>query len=326
MSESGRDSGPDRGPGRDAPGPVIGLDGGGTHTRIAVTDVDGRELLRREGPPGLIDPRDPAGTAAILVRLIRETADEAEVPLPASALCAGLAGAGSEPERNAVLDTLTAAGVATRIAVVQDAEIALRGALDGEPGILLAAGTGSIAFGRAEDGRIGRCGGWGHLVGDEGSGYTIAREGLKAALQAADGRAPDTRLLGDLIAHLGLDEPRDIPSWVARTDKAEVAALAPRVARLAEEGDGAALRIVEAAADHLAHHVEALLVRLAPWSRPVPVVFFGGALEDPDLARRVESRLRHSPVETARRRPIADAVTGAVLHALDLATTGSGAG
>lgn len=297
---------------------VIGLDGGGSHTRIAIAGADGRELLRREGPPGLIDPRDPGRTGATLVRLIRETADAAAVTLPVTGLCAGLAGAGSDSARRVVREELEASGVARRVAVVEDGEIALEGALGGEPGILLVAGTGSVAFGRAEDGRVERCGGWGMLVGDEGSGYTIARAALSAALQAADGRGQATRLLPDLLDHMGLSEPREIASWVGRTEKAQVAALAPRVAQLAEEGDPAALRIVRAAADELVRHVEALLARLAPWSAVVPVVFYGGALEDPDLARRVEERLASAAVETVRRSPVADAVTGAIRHAIAL--------
>lgn len=324
-SGPGSPDAPEVGSGAEPPAPapgsvrVVGLDGGGTRTRAAVADETGAVLVRRSGPPGLIDPIEPRRTAATLIALVREAAQAAGVPLPVDALCAGLAGAGSDHDRSAVRAALEDAGIARRIAVVQDAEIAMQGALAGGPGILLVAGTGSIAFGRGEDGRVGRCGGWGMLVGDEGSGYTIARAGLMAALQAADGRAPHTRLLPDLLDHLGLDAPRDIPSWVARTDKAEVAALAPRVARLAEEGDAAADRIIRAAADHLAHHVEALLVRLAPWSGPVPIVFYGGALEDPDLAHRVEDRLRAAPVDVVRRPPIADAVTGAINLALALA-------
>jgi glucosamine kinase len=199
---------------------VIGLDGGGTYTRIALADLEGRELVRRTGPPGLIDPRHPGRSGAALVRLVRETADAAATTLPVAGLCAGLAGAGSDEARRVVRRELAASGVAARLAVIQDGEIALEGALAGEAGILLVAGTGSVALGRAEDGRIERCGGWGMLVGDEGSGYTIARAALRAALQAADGRGEPTRLLPELLDHLGLSEPRELVEWVGRTEKA----------------------------------------------------------------------------------------------------------
>jgi N-acetylglucosamine kinase-like BadF-type ATPase len=272
------------------------------------------------GPtPGSPWPTWRGGSScAALVRLVRETADAAATTLPVAGLCAGLAGAGSDEARRVVRRELAASGVAARLAVIQDGEIALEGALAGEAGILLVAGTGSVALGRAEDGRIERCGGWGMLVGDEGSGYTIARAALRAALQAADGRGEPTRLLPELLDHLGLSEPRELVEWVGRTEKAEVAALAPHVSRLAEQGDPAALRIVDAAAGDLARHVEALLGRLGPWSGAVPLVFYGGALEDPDLARRVEKRLPSTRARIVRQSPDADAVTGAIRRAIAL--------
>jgi glucosamine kinase len=297
---------------------VIGIDGGGTRTRVAIAGPDGTELLRRVGPPGLIDPQGPDATAETLVELVRDTAAEAGVSLPVHALCAGLAGAGLASAREPVRAALATSGLAHRVDVVSDGQIALEGALEGDAGILLVAGTGSIAFGRAEDGRIDRCGGWGHLVGDEGSGYTIARAGLMAALQAADGRAEPTRLLPDLLEHLELESPRDIPAWVARTAKGEVAALAPRVARLAAAGDPAAVRIIDAAADHLADHVKALLDRLGPWAEPVPVVFLGGALADASYRDRVRARLRDLEADLALREAAADAVAGAIRHARSL--------
>lgn len=297
---------------------VVGVDGGGTHTRVAIADAGGRELVRRGGPAGLVDPRDPAAAAAVLIRLVREAAAEADVPLPAAALCAGLAGAGDAALRAAVRDALAADGLADRVAVVTDGVIALDGALAGGAGVLLVAGTGSVAYGRAEDGRVARCGGWGMVVGDEGSGYVIARTALQAALQAADGRGPETGLLAALLEATGVADPTAIPAWVGRAGKGEVAALTPRVVALAEAGDAVADAVLAGAADGLARHVEALLARLGPWSAPVPVVFHGGVLGGPRVAGRVEARLARSATPVVRRPAVADAVTGAVRHALSL--------
>src|SRR5690606_35162334 len=126
---------------------------------------------------------------------------------PARALCAGLAGVGNATEREIVEAAFRRARVADVVAVVSDGEIALHGALRGGPGILVIAGTGSVAYGRGEDGRVERCGGWGMVVGDEGSGYQTGRAGLRAALHAVDGRGAPTELLTDLLGVLGLAEP-----------------------------------------------------------------------------------------------------------------------
>lgn len=110
-----------------------------------------------------------------------------------------------------------------------------------------------------------------------------------------------------------------MPPWVGRAEKAAVAALAPRVIRLAPVDDVAAA-IIDDAADHLAAHVLALLHRLGPWSAaatPVPVVFHGGALGEDELAGRVAERLDQGPIAVARRAPIADALTGALRRARD---------
>lgn len=297
---------------------VIGLDGGGTATRLALADGEGRELLRRTGPAGLIDPRAPDASAATLIRLIRDVATETDTSLPVAGLCAGLAGAGATGHRERVRDQLAGAGIADRITVVPDGEIALEGALGGSPGVLLVAGTGSAAWGRAEDGRTARCGGWGMVVGDEGSGYALGREALRAALLAADGRGDETALLPDLLSALGIGQPGDVPAWAGTAKKGDLAALAPLVIRRAEAGDPVAERIVDTAAGDLARHVDALVGRLGPWSTPVGVAFHGGALRERGLARRVETRLRSSSVPIARREAEADAVAGAVRMALAL--------
>jgi hypothetical protein len=91
--------------------------------------------------------------------------------------------------------------VAERVLVTTDGAIALEGALGGCPGILLIAGTGSVGYARGADGRVERCGGWGMIVGDEGSAWSLGRNGLAAALRAADGRGPHTPLLPQLLEH-----------------------------------------------------------------------------------------------------------------------------
>ncbi|HSH45226.1 MAG TPA: BadF/BadG/BcrA/BcrD ATPase family protein [Longimicrobiales bacterium] len=296
---------------------MIGLDGGGTRSTIAVADSSGEEVLRRVGPPGRIDPRDPDGSARRLIRLIHDTLAEAGRTVPADALCVGLAGAGTVSAREEMHGALRRAGVARAVEVLTDGEVALHGALGGGAGILLIAGTGSVAYGRSEDGRIARCGGWGEIAGDEGSGYAIALAGIRAALKAADGRGPGTGLLRDLLATVGLSEASAIPPWLGRAGKGEVAALGPRVISQAEAGDEVAGAILDRAARDLADHVAALVRRLGPWSTTVTVVFHGGALTESALADRVASRLPDHP-PTVVRPAQADAVAGAIRRAIHL--------
>ncbi|HEX7243356.1 MAG TPA: BadF/BadG/BcrA/BcrD ATPase family protein [Longimicrobiaceae bacterium] len=291
-----------------------GVDGGGTKTLVSLADAGGRELARRTGPAGLVDPRHPEATAGVVASVVREAVREAGLDAPPAALCAGLAGVGNAAEREAVRAALAASGVAGRVRVVTDGEIALEGALGGGAGVLLVAGTGSVAYGRGEDGRVERCGGWGMVLGDEGSGYALGRAGLAAAMRAQDGRGPHTRLLPLLLETLGVEGPRAVPPWVGRASKAEVAALATHVLRAAGEGDAAALSVAAHEARELARHALALRDRLAPWSGPVPVVFHGGVLGNPLFAGRVTAALEEEG-GFAVRPPVSDAVAGALRYA-----------
>jgi N-acetylglucosamine kinase-like BadF-type ATPase len=292
-----------------------GIDGGGTRTTLVLADEEGRERARRVGPAGLVDPRHPEATARMLAELVRGVLAEAGLSEPPAALCAGLAGVGNEAERAAVEAALAAAGVAGRVAVTGDGEVALEGGLGGGPGVLLIAGTGSIAYGRGEDGRVARVGGWGMVVGDEGSGWAIGRAGLAAALRAADGRGPETRLLGVFLDHLGLEGPSGIPPWAGRAEKAAVARLATQVVGVAEAGDVVARGVVEREARELACHAAALARRLEPWSAGVPVVFHGGVLSVPFYAGLVEAALEEWAFDFRVRPPVADAVAGALSFA-----------
>lgn len=293
----------------------IGIDGGGTRTTVGIADSSGRELLRKTGPAGIVDPRRPAATAELLIELIDEASAEAGFHRPAEALCAGLAGVGNAAERELVESALSQAGVATRVAVISDGETALYGALEGGPGILVVSGTGSVAYGRAEDGRIQRCGGWGKYIGDDGGGYEIGRSGLRAALLGLDGRGPDTILLPTLLGVLGLTAPEEIPPWIARAEKSEVAMLAMHVLRASDQGDQAAREIVAEAALDLAAHVTALVQRLGPWSSPPRVVLHGGVANDPIFAPYVARVIEASSGPVRMTRSAADAVTGAIEYA-----------
>lgn len=300
-------------------GYVIGIDGGGTRTTLALADESGGEILRRTGPAGLVDPRRPTATAEMLTALVREALASAGVSGPAESLCAGLAGVGNAAERMMVETALRREGIAVEVCIRSDGETALHGALGGEAGLLLIAGTGSVAYGRSEDGRVERCGGWGMVVGDEGSGYAIGRAALAAALEDVDGRGPPTRLRPVLLAALGLSLPDAVPPWAGRAEKSEIAALAVHVLRLAEEGDEVAVALARGAAGSLAAHAGALVRRLGPWSGTIPVVFHGGVARDPCFSAYLREAITAIDGRIEHREGLADAVTGAVRFASELA-------
>jgi N-acetylglucosamine kinase-like BadF-type ATPase len=145
--------------------------------------------------------------------------------------------------------------------VCGDAEPVLAAASAGNTGIALICGTGSLAWGRNAAGVIARCGGWGYLMSDEGSGYAIAMAGLRAAVRHADGRGPPTELLGSMMVALNAKSPQAIVEGVYGRTREQLADLCKVVFELAVE-DVMALSIVEAAAEDLAELVVVLRQKL----------------------------------------------------------------
>ncbi|MBI4409618.1 MAG: hypothetical protein HY561_07905 [Gemmatimonadetes bacterium] len=264
----------------------IGIDGGATRATALVTDETGRELARLGGGAGIVKAASPAAGAQALASLAAKALSAAGAASPAAGLCCALAGAGREPERDAMRTALYAAGVARRVSVVTDAEAAIQDALGTGPGILIIAGTGSIGWGRGDDGQTVRVGGWGELLGDEGSGYAIGLAGLRAAARAVDGRGPATPLLEQLLAETKVKAPEGLIAWVEQASKADVAALAPRVLAAASQGDEVARALGAQAARDLVDHAAALHRRLSPW-REAPLVALAGGLLAPGRPLRV---------------------------------------
>ena len=144
-------------------------------------------------------------------------------------LCAGLAGVGREAQRMALLAALENMELAADVMVRADAAIAMDDAFDDGPGILLIAGTGSVAFGRGPAGEEARTGGWGPVCGDEGSGAWIGRRSLSVVTAASDGREPETALTGALLTVAEVNEVDELVPWAARATPAQLATLAPVV-------------------------------------------------------------------------------------------------
>jgi N-acetylglucosamine kinase-like BadF-type ATPase len=259
-------------------GIVLGVDGGGTCTRVLLARVDGEELVRSVGGPALVDPNHPEASVDAVVAVCRKAAAAAGVELPITALWAGIAGAGDAGIRELLAAELGRRGLAERVGVGTDADVAYHDAFGDAPGILLIAGTGSVAMGRGEDGASATVGGWGVLLGDEGSGFAIGMAALRATVRGVDGRSMSTSMKEAVLGRLGLDRPEELVAWVARADKSDVAGLVPMVCRAADGGDAVASAIVEGAIEDLTSHVLTVVRRLGPWSGRPHVAVSGGLL------------------------------------------------
>lgn len=257
----------------------VGIDGGGTRATALVTDRSGRALARVQGSAALVLSGDPAAGAGALADLCRKALGQADGAAPATALCCALAGAGRPEQRAALRRALDATGCARAVMVTGDVEAAVQDAFGAGPGLLLVAGTGSIACGRDRDGTTIRVGGWGSLLGDEGSGYAIGLAALRAAVRAADGRGPATSLLVGAMAHARVRDAADLIPWADASSKGHIAGLAPAVFAAAAAGDDAAVAIVDEAALALAAHITTLARRLGlPVDEAVDVALTGGLI------------------------------------------------
>ena len=258
----------------------IGVDGGGTRSRAVVGDGAGHELGAAYGGPGLIDPRDPEGAVQAVAALVRAAATDAGVELPARGLWAGLAGSGNEAARAAVEAGLQAAGMADAVVVGSDVVAAHAAAFGEGAGMLLVVGTGSVVRAVDPRGRVVRVGGWGALLGDEGSGYGIGLDGLRAVVRSEDGREPPTGLGGALLSATGVPEVTELPAWAARATKREIAALSVEVARVARSGDTVAARVIHRALGEVRALLEAVLEGTRGWEGAPPIALVGGLVRD----------------------------------------------
>ena len=234
-------------------GYVCGWDGGGTKTQVLCQALTGAALLDAAfGPLNL----NGASQEKILGTVGDCVGAMAALPgglAACRALVIGTAGVSNSAAVALVTQAVRAAGYGGPLRLLGDQEIALAGAIRG-PGAVLIAGTGGICCGRDGRGGSTRVGGYGYLIDDEGSGYALGRDILKAVARAADGRGPATCLTGLVREALGVDGMGPVVTWLyaPSTGKKEVAALAPLLLQALAQGDEAAQAIADHAAQELA--------------------------------------------------------------------------
>jgi glucosamine kinase len=274
---------------------VAGVDGGGSKTRLILASTTGDEIVSVEGGRSAMRPGEAEKSAATVASLLREalSAAGAADAIP-TILYGGFAGVGREEERRDLKIELDRLGIAEEVVVDSDAGIGLVDAFGEGPGIILLAGTGSIAYARGIDGAHARCGGWGPVFGDEGSGAWIGKRALSIVSAAADGREGPTALTGSILTAAEVNTVEELIPWAIAASTATIASLAPVVISTAASGDARANALVSLAAEELVLHVRALAIRVFGDERAtIPVAFSGGLLQKGSLLRKkLEQRIR----------------------------------
>jgi N-acetylglucosamine kinase-like BadF-type ATPase len=275
----------------------LGIDGGGSKTSCLIGDESSVLGTGTAGPSNLIRAGE-AQARKSLAAAIRQACTVANLkPAEISRVCVGLAGAArpeiSEVVRGIIAEIISGEARAGQIKtsdiqVVGDNVIALEAAFGAGPGVIVIAGTGSIAYGRNRDGQTARAGGWGFAVSDEGSGHWIGRAAVAAALRAwdesQDEKAP---LLLSVMKSWGLENRESLVLAANATPAPDFAALFPAVLALADSGDRGASEVLAQAGSQLAELAGIVVRRLFPDSGAVAAAMSGGVFGSSALVRQV---------------------------------------
>jgi glucosamine kinase len=255
---------------------VLGIDAGGTRTVCQLADTGGRIVAESRGPGANLQSAGELDVEKVLHQVIEEALGE--LSARPAAICLGMAGVDRPRDAEVVVGILMRIGHRARVLVVNDALIALEAGLPDAPGIVIIAGTGSIAYGRNAAGQAARAGGWGYVLGDEGSGYWLGRQALRAVVRAADGRGPATRLTALILEHYHVTRPAELVReiYYGGTRPSAIAALSREVQAAAEEGDPVARHIVDTGAAELASAAESVARQLGV--ETPAVILSGGTL------------------------------------------------
>jgi N-acetylglucosamine kinase-like BadF-type ATPase len=294
----------------------LGVDGGQSSTTAMIGDETGRVLgVGRGGPCNHV------AAAEGRVKFLHAIGSS----LQAACMQAGLdpdavrfAGAclgfsGGPADKESILGEILRAD---RVRVTDDALIALAGGTSGEPGLVVIAGTGSIAFGRNSQGSTARAGGWGYLFGDEGGGFWIARQALRLALQWEEGWGPPTSLRALLLDSTGARNMNDLlhRCYTPEFPRPRIAGLSHLVHQAAERGDPAALEILDQAARELAIVALAVRRQLFAAEELALVTYAGGVFNSRIVRARFEDRIaREAATRVAA--PLHGPAAGALVEA-----------
>ena len=296
----------------------LGVDGGQSSTTALICDESGRIVgAGRAGPCNHITGEEAVQKfERVIATCIAAACEEAGLNASNTQFAAACLGLSGGPEdKDAHVRRIVPSD---RYKVTHDAEIALAGATAAEPGIIVIAGTGSIAFGRNSDGVTCRAGGWGYIFGDEGGAFDIVRRALRAALSFEEGWGPPTNLVGVFNKAVPVPSMNEVLHlfYTPEYPRSRVAALAELVDRCALNSDVVACQVLTDAAHQLTRYVQGVHRKLFP-SANVPVAPIGSVFQSTILRRAFEANVRdnlHSHVIAPRFSP----AEGALIEALRL--------
>lgn len=293
----------------------LGVDGGGSKTRAALCDDNGHILARGMGGASNYLTVGVEAATLSLNRAISEALSGYEDQ--AWTVCIGLAGVGRTADLELIKSALIDASPSLAQAIItHDAHVAWAGATAMRPGIVIISGTGSIAYGVGADGREHRCGGYGPVYSDEGSGYEMGRKAIVHSLRARDGRGAPDEFAQSVCRQLGCETLVDLANKAARNSfsRQDVALLTQSVSSAFVLGNDAAQRIVQEAALSLAELGCAVAGQLdLPSSGNFPVTLTGGAIASVaglcDAAtRHIRATLPSAQVDRGRVSPLGGAL------------------
>lgn len=277
---------------------IVAIDGGATKTALTVRKRT-TTLLELKGEGTNYQTSGKAKVRKVLTELlaeVRKVLPDMQVTIAIFAIAGIDSKLDEQIVRGIVEELIQTQGLQVgKLIVENDAEATMLGATKGEPGALLISGTGSIAFAHDGKGRIVRSGGWGHRAGDEGSGYWIGREVLRAIFRMEDGRGPFTLLKKEVLKELKLDSVQDLAGWLFNPDYSvdKIASLSRILCKCVQQGDEVTVEIMKEAAIELARLVWSVLYKCGLENVTCNVYLNGGALVHSDiLIKELENHVK----------------------------------
>jgi N-acetylglucosamine kinase-like BadF-type ATPase len=299
---------------------VLGIDAGGTKTVCQLADEHGEVLAEARRGGANLQAAGELEVEKVLYDVMEEALGDLDVrPV---AICLGIAGVDRPDDARVVREIMKRIGYKAKILVVNDALIALEAGAPQQPGVVVIAGTGSIAYGRNGQNQAARAGGWGYMLGDEGSGYWIGRAALRAVLRESDRRGPKTMLTGLLLNYYGVARAQDLIHQVyhGTLRPSAIASLAQCVQGAFTDGDPVAIGILRGSADQLESSALSVAKRLDLGGTEFPFVLSGGMFKavpwlEEELTRRLPLAIPRSRTLLLNDEPAGGAVRLALAEA-----------
>lgn len=295
----------------------LGIDGGATKTTCAVGDESRVLALVTGGGCNIVRHGEDHARQSLSPIIVKACAEAGVDPKSVDRSCIGAAGA-SISEVKDVLRRIVNESVSGPVSVVTDSEIALEAALGQGPGVIVASGTGSIAFGRNDSGSTARAGGHGHAVSDEGSGYWIGKAAISAALSAYD-RGEQPALLNQLALAWGGNDRNDLVRLANANPAPDFATLFPVVSQAGAQSDPLAAAVLRSAGEKLAELAATVIRTLWSSETSINVGVVGSVFKYSEIVIQEFSR---ALVRLDRRAQVSQSISEPVLGALSLARRG----